>query len=160
VHGDAPPMKKPRKVLSREQLLPLPAAMVRSILLEYHLAFDALVRGHGDETMAYKLVHMTGHAWYLMAPGERPCEVHDAAQNALIAVIKRGEAGAGWTLETSEHEALQQLLLAHERQLLELPRYRIEAALQRIARIETENARKAARLACTTDPQTDRVPQP
>jgi hypothetical protein len=153
-------MKTPRKVLSREQLLPLPVASVRPILLEYHLAFDALARGSGAETMAHKLAHMTAHAWYLMVPGELPCELHDGAQNALIAVFERGQAGAGWTLETDEREALQRLLLAHERQLLELPRHRIDAALQRLKRLGTENERKAAKLACAAVPQTNPEPQP
>jgi hypothetical protein len=125
-----------KKTLTKEMLLPLPAAKARAISLENHLALVTMRHGHGNpDVVSYllKTVYLT-------------CFLHEAlhgrselgpfreAERALMRSVKRAKIKAGWSMSDPDGAILETILALHDQQLAAVAVHQLSAARERLNR--------------------------
>ncbi|AOK67864.1 hypothetical protein C6T58_28850 [Burkholderia multivorans] len=123
-----------RKPLSKSDLLPLPAAKVRSMSLENHMAFAVVKAGKGSREQVSALLRMIYLAYYLreeVASG-RDVEWYRQAEQALEHCIERSVQSNAWMLTTEEQEIVGRILSLHDAQLAAVPAHRHVRAWERL----------------------------
>ncbi|CAE6858712.1 hypothetical protein R75461_07865 [Paraburkholderia nemoris] len=92
--------KPTRKPLTKDMLLPLPAARVRALSLENHLALAAIRSGHGSLAVAMTLQRVVYLAWFMRDAADdlRDLDAFRQADAALEQTSRRAEQHRGWTL--------------------------------------------------------------
>lgn len=129
-----------RKPLTREQLLPMPAAQARALSLECHLALAATHAGKGNATtvtsllrfvyLTYLIEQLQGHV--MPAP-------YREAEAALENCALRAKQDDHWYFTDDEACATGRILAVFDRQLANYPMHRYAEAygcLRRIVTIE------------------------
>ncbi|MBS2132098.1 hypothetical protein KEX41_28335 (plasmid) [Burkholderia thailandensis] len=127
-----PSRKKP---LTREMLLPLPVAKSRALSLENHLALVAMRTGNGNVDQMSCLLKVVYLAWFMLDEpvADEPPLFHQA-EAALERSTTRAEHREGWTLPDDDCQAIEQILVLHDRQLASLPSHRYMSAWARLTR--------------------------
>ncbi|WAG17855.1 hypothetical protein DX980_00400 (plasmid) [Burkholderia gladioli] len=115
-----------RRPLTKTHLLPLPSALVRQRQLRHHVAWSLLLDQCAKPAQLAILLHVVEITYLLASPEDR-----DAISNARF---RRAEAAleacfgqlgeGGITLEATEREAIERVLVMHDRQLISGPSYR------------------------------------
>ncbi|WP_199545239.1 hypothetical protein [Paraburkholderia kururiensis] len=126
--------KAARRPLTREQLLPLPAAKARALSLEQHLALAALRQGHGGVEQVAMLLRVVYLAYFMGHAVREPVDLEllRAAESALECCSQDEEQEGSWTLGAQECDLIAQVLVLHDRQLAWLPAFRYTGAWIRI----------------------------
>jgi hypothetical protein len=109
-----------RKPRSREELLPLPAFVVRRLSLSHHNALALLRSGHGTlEHLAAlaRAVYMSRLMLCAENPGATDTGPFRAAETVLHACLRREQGSGSWQLFPYEVAQLAPLLLRHDEQL-------------------------------------------
>ncbi|HEB3530053.1 TPA: hypothetical protein RZC51_001532 [Burkholderia cenocepacia] len=111
--------KPGRRPLRKHESLPLPAAKVRAISLENHLALEVVKAGAGGNDQMGCLLRVVYLAYHLSAgtaTGE-DVELYRQAEQALNACIGRAVQSRQWALQEDEQERVAQVLSLHDAQL-------------------------------------------
>ncbi|MGF6604970.1 hypothetical protein P3T23_009726 [Paraburkholderia sp. GAS448] len=129
-------LKHRRKPLTKDMLLPLSAARVRALSLEYHLALAAIRGGHGSEEVVIKLVRVLYLTWFIHdgARGRPDAEVFREAEAALSRSAMHAQQHQQWMLPDPDHRVLGDILALHDQQLALLPSHRYTEAWERARR--------------------------
>ncbi|MBU9205469.1 hypothetical protein KTD31_29340 [Burkholderia multivorans] len=123
-----------RKPLSKIDLLPLPAAKVRSMSLGNHMAFAVVKAGKGSREQASVLLRMIYLAYYLreeVASG-RDVELYCQAERALEHCIECSVQSNAWMLTPEEQEIVGRILSLHDAQLAVVAAHRYVRAWERL----------------------------
>ncbi|GAB6852578.1 hypothetical protein JCM10599A_67730 [Paraburkholderia kururiensis] len=131
----SPSRKAARRPLTREQLLPLPAARARALSLEQHLALAALRQGHGGVEQVAMLFRVVYLAYFMGHAAREPVDL--ALLREAEAALERfglddGSGEGGWMLDARGCEVIARVLTVHDRQLAWLPAFRYAGAWTRI----------------------------
>jgi hypothetical protein len=135
--------KASRKPLTREMLLPLPAATVRKTSLENHLALVAMRTGNGSVDQMSCLLKATYLAWFLLdtaAERERHIHLLRSSEAALHQSGIRAQSGQSWSLGQEEIADLEGVLALHDRQLQSICAYQYHGAWDRLNRYVASDA--------------------
>ncbi len=139
---------KGRRPLTKEWLLPMPPAQVRSISLKYHLALVAMRGGHGDIEMLRRLQTAVYLVFLLSDLADAP-----DAQIALCVeaerALDRGEARCA--IDAADSPVLERLVTLQDDYFATLPRYRLSELWQHVSAFATSDVKRpvAAALAAT-----------
>ncbi|WP_244118372.1 hypothetical protein [Burkholderia gladioli] len=130
------PMQR-RRPLTKSHLLPLPAALVRQQQLRHHVAWSLLLDQCAEPAQLAILLHVVEITYLLASPADR-----DAISNARFRQAEAaleacfGQLGEGGiTLEATEREAIEQVLVMHDQQLISVPSYRYLEAQERVKQL-------------------------
>ncbi|CAM2194928.1 Fis family transcriptional regulator [Paraburkholderia kururiensis] len=131
----SPSRKAAHQPLTREQLLPLPAAKARALSLGQHLALAALRQGHGGIEQVAMLFRVIYLAYFMGHAVGEPVDL--ALLREAEAALERcglddGSGEGSWRLEAHDCEVIARVLTEHDRQLAGLPAYRYAGAWTRI----------------------------
>lgn len=126
--------KQRRKPLTKSELLPLPSARVRAMLLENHLAFAVVKSGMGDPDQVSRLLRVVYLAWFLRDASSTgdDIELFRQGERALESCIERSVSSKEWTLDEREQDVVGQLLSLHDAQLAAVPSHRYLRAWERL----------------------------
>ncbi|GAB6852766.1 hypothetical protein [Paraburkholderia kururiensis] len=131
----SPSRKAVRRPLTREQLLPLPAAKARALSLEQHLALEAMRHGHGGVEQVVMLLRAVYLAYFMGHAAREPVDLA-LLREAEAALECFGESSAeeegGWRLDARGCDVIARVLVLHDRQLAWLPAFRYAGAWTRI----------------------------
>ncbi len=117
-------------------LLPLPAARVRALSLENHLALATVRAGHGNLDQMCCLLRVAYLAYYLRGEmgGGGGVEPYRRAEAALDACITRMERHEPCLMLDHELGVVEQVLVLHDQQLGGMPKHRYLQAWERLQR--------------------------
>jgi hypothetical protein len=130
------PPGRPRKRLTKSQLLPMTRSAQSEIALRYHLAL-ALFRGAAGSTeQAQELFRAIYISYYLSEAGfgVGDASLHLAAEDALLAAVTAGERTDIWELDMSGRLAVERVLQVHEQQLANAPLHAVDKAHEQLLR--------------------------
>jgi hypothetical protein len=135
--------KPARKPLTREMLLPLPVAKVRSMSLEHHLALAAMRTGNGNVDQMSCLLKAVYLAYFLREATRDHCgmQAFRASEAALECSAIRVQMGHKWMLPEEDQSELAGVLAVHDRQLLSVSAHQFSAARERLQRFLDSEAR-------------------
>jgi hypothetical protein len=127
---------KGRRPLTKEWLLPMPPAQVRSISLKYHLALVAMRGGHGDVEMLRRLQTAVYLVFLLSELADAP-----DAQIALCVEAERAldRGTAHCTIEADDSPVLERLITLQDDYFATLPRYRLSELWQHVSAFATSD---------------------
>jgi hypothetical protein len=127
---------KTRRPRSKAELLPLPAAMVRDISLENHLALATIRAGHGTAETMIALLRVLYLAYFAMEPdlSEADRALFLEAESALAQNIDAAGNGRAWQLSDDTLGAIERLLLQSDAIIGSVPKYRYLEAWDRLGR--------------------------
>lgn len=121
---------------TKEMLLPLTTAKVRTLSLENHLALATVRAGRGDFDQICCLIRVVYLAYFLR--GETVAggglEPYRRAEAALDACIKRIEQNQACLLLDQEHTVVERVLALHDDQLAVASKFRYLEAWEQLQR--------------------------
>jgi hypothetical protein len=134
---------KPRKVVSKKALLPLPQSAVDEISLGYHLALAACRGTGGNSHLMNELTRALYITYYLGEMGyeHASAEFYRRAEAGLEKAIQRGHADGIWRLEPGAALVLQDVLQIHDHQLAVARTGHVSDADNRLAHFISSNRR-------------------
>jgi hypothetical protein len=143
---------KGRRPLTKEWLLPMSPAQVRSVSLKYHLALVALRGGHGDTEMLRRLQT----AVYLVFLLSDQCDAPDA-QIALCVEAERAleRSAARCEIDADDSPVLERVLTRQDDYFATVPRHRLSELWQHVSAFATSEVPlpvAAALAACDARP--------
>ncbi|WP_175753930.1 hypothetical protein [Burkholderia ambifaria] len=125
--------KRPR---SKAELLPLPAALVRNISLENHLALATMRAGHGTAETMIALLRVLYLAYFAVEPdlseADRPLFLE--VESVLSQSIEAAGNGQAWQLSEEALGTVERLLLRSDVIIGSVPKYRYLEAWDRLGR--------------------------
>lgn len=142
-------VKPTRKPLTREMLLPLPAARVRNISLENHLALATMCSGNGSVNQMSCLMKVV-YLSYFLCDAVRAATHLDAlrlCEAALEVSAASAHVGEGWALPDETHETLEAILALHDQQLASVSAYHFATAWERLERFLASDFRSPLPMA-------------
>lgn len=128
-------MMRKRKVYTKEMLLPLPAAAVRDISLENHLALAAMRTGHGTPDTMIALLRILYMTFYVLGRDRTDAdlalflETEAALDESIQAACG---AGRDWRLPAERLPAIGQVLLRCDEVVANVPKYRYVEAWEKL----------------------------
>ncbi len=128
------PVSKRRAPLTQAMLLPIPVALANQYALKHHLWLAALRNRHGNREIVRELLTTIYFTFFLArdTPDVPERDTFRTAEAALKNCMGYAlDHGVCW-LDASAWTPVARILLHHDRQLLSMPRYRIDAARQRL----------------------------
>ncbi|ABO58998.1 hypothetical protein WK24_19885 [Burkholderia vietnamiensis] len=125
-----------RSTRTKEMLLPLSTAKVRSLSLENHLALATVRTGRGDFDQICCLIRVVYLAYFMLdeAAVGKDLEVYRRAEAALDACIKWIEQDRPCLLLDQEQMVVERVLVLHDEQLAAVPKFRYLEAWDRLHR--------------------------
>ncbi|QCP55076.1 hypothetical protein FAZ95_38720 [Trinickia violacea] len=136
--------RKPRRPLTKSELLPLPPADVSRLSLKNHLALAALRAGQADDAMLTPLMNVLYFAYFLRdaaAIEQAELALFQRAEAALEACVTRGEVSGVFALTEDDRPVLEQLVSLHDAQLASVPRHRLLDAWARVDQVTRSGGR-------------------
>lgn len=127
-------------------LLPLPRATADELVLQVHLALDALGRAKGHIgaaqtlTQAMLLVAFIAEAGY----GHVAAETLRIADTQIAACFERGRTSGEWMLDEAGHEAFATIVTIYDQQLQRAPLGAITEASDRLDRFSAGESMQMA----------------
>ncbi|MDN7587262.1 hypothetical protein [Burkholderia seminalis] len=122
--------------MTKDMLLPLPAAMVRKKSLEHHLALASLQSGNNGTTDAVSKVFQTIYLAYFVheaTVGRRDLDQFRVAEATVVECAVAGKKTGTFTVPADGRAAIEHVLLMHDRQLANVPAHVIASAHARLA---------------------------
>jgi hypothetical protein len=128
-----PRAKRPR---SKAELLPLPAALVRDISLENHLALATMRAGHGTAETMISLLRVLYLAYFAVEPDlpEADRALFLEVESVLSQSIDAAGNGQAWQLSEPALWAIERLLLQSDAIIGGVPKYRYLEAWNKLSR--------------------------
>ncbi|MDN7589350.1 hypothetical protein [Burkholderia seminalis] len=128
----APRSKKP---LSKDMLLPLPAAAARKRSLEHHLALAPLQSGNGTTDAVSKVFQTIYLAYFVheATVGRRDLDQFRVAETTVVECAVAAKKGGAFEIPASGRTAVEHVLLMHDQQLASVPAHVIAMAHTRLA---------------------------
>ncbi|WP_342310463.1 hypothetical protein [Burkholderia pyrrocinia] len=125
-----------RPTRTKEMLLPLATAKVRSLSLENHLALSTVRAGRGDINQICCLIRVVYLAYFMRSetPAGADLEPYRRAEAALDACIKRLEQDQPCLLLDHEQMVVERVLVLHDEQLAAVPMFRYREAWEHLQR--------------------------
>ncbi|WP_232438835.1 hypothetical protein [Burkholderia ubonensis] len=121
------PQKRPsRRPRSKAELLPLPAALVRDISLENHLALATMRAGHGTPETMIALLRELYLAFFIVEPtvADADLALFLEAEAALQQSIETAGQGREWCVSDDALALIERLLLRADAIVGSVPKYR------------------------------------
>ncbi|MXN76526.1 hypothetical protein GR157_17510 [Burkholderia sp. 4701] len=130
-----------RQARTKEMLLPLSAAKVRSLSLENHLALATVRSGRGDFDQICCLIRVIYLAYFMRgeAAAGKDVEPYRRAEVALDACIKRIEHDQPCLLLDHEQMVVERALVLHDEQLAVVSKFRDLEAWEQLQRFITSS---------------------
>ncbi|WP_204356226.1 hypothetical protein [Burkholderia sp. JP2-270] len=127
------PNRRPR---SKAELLPLPAAHVRSISLENHLALATIRSGQGTPETMIALLRVLYLGYFLVEPdvSDTDLELFLGAESVLQQSIDSAASGQEWNVPNERLSMIEQLLLKMDVLVASVPKYRYVQAWDKLGR--------------------------
>ncbi|KVC77765.1 hypothetical protein [Burkholderia ubonensis] len=125
-----------RPARTKDALLPLSTAKVRSLSLENHLALATVRTGRGDFDQVCRLLRVVYLAYLMRSETAAGVDVepYRRAEAALDACIERIEHDQACLLLDQEQTAVERVLVLHDEQLAAVPKFRYLEACDRLRR--------------------------
>lgn len=130
-------LSQPRRpARTKEMLLPLSSAKVRTLSLENHLALATVRAGRGDFDQLCCLIRLVYLAYFMRSEtaSGADLEPYRHAEAALDACIKRVERGKPCLLLEREQAVVERVLVLHDEQLAAVPKFRYLQAWEQLQR--------------------------
>ncbi len=133
------PSRRPR---SKAELLPLPAALVRDISLENHLALATMRAGHGTPETMIALLRVLYLAYFIVEPtvAEGDLALFLQSEAALQQSIEVAGQGRDWQVSEDALALIERLLLRADAIVGSVPKYRYLEAWNRLSRFASSPA--------------------
>ncbi|WP_244137122.1 hypothetical protein [Burkholderia pyrrocinia] len=127
-------MVSKRKVRTKEMLLPLPAAAVRDISLENHLALVTMRTGHGTADTMIALLRILYMTFYVLGKDRTDADLalFLEVEAALDESIQVAGAGRDWRLPAERLPAIGLVLLRCDETVANVPKYRYVEAWEKL----------------------------
>ncbi|ARK91041.1 hypothetical protein [Burkholderia pseudomallei] len=136
--------------MTKDMLLPLPAAIVRKKSLEHHLALASLQSGNNGTTDAVSKIFQTIYVAYFIheaTVGRHDLEQFRVAETAVVECAVAAKKTGAFEIPSSGRTAVEHILLMHDRQLTNVPAHLIATARTRLAQfVATEKLSPIADL--------------
>ncbi|MFP3802025.1 hypothetical protein [Paraburkholderia sp. SIMBA_027] len=115
-----------REVRTKDMLLPLTAAAVRSISLENHLALAAMRSGNGTPDTMVSLLRVLYMTYFLCRNDcpEQDLALFLSAELALDESIRAATMGLDWQLRAEQIPLIEQVLVRADELIASVPKYR------------------------------------
>ncbi|KWB20847.1 hypothetical protein WL32_17105 [Burkholderia cepacia] len=125
--------KRPR---SKAELLPLPAALVRDISLENHLALATMRAGHGTAETMIALLRVLYLAYFAEEPdfSEADRALFLEVESVLSRSVDAAGSGQPWQLSDDALGAIERLLVRADVIIGGVPKYRYLDAWSKLSR--------------------------
>ncbi|WP_144152862.1 hypothetical protein [Paraburkholderia sp. BCC1885] len=117
-------------------LLPLPAATVRNLLLEYHLSLLSVRRGAGTAELLVNLARAMYLTYFLQEAGYGTpsfSQFHEA-EDAMERANRWGYETGIWMLDDAGYPLFEAIVNLHDRQLAKAPAHAVLSADDRLSR--------------------------
>ncbi|MDF3086380.1 hypothetical protein [Burkholderia sola] len=127
--------------MTKDMLLPLPAAAARKRSLEHHLALALLQSGNGTSDAVSKVFQTIYVAYFVheATVGRHDLEQFRVAETAVVACAVTAKKTGAFEIPTDGRTAVESILLMHDQQLTNVPAHVIATAHVRLAQfIATE----------------------
>ncbi|OJB46758.1 hypothetical protein [Burkholderia ubonensis] len=137
------PQKHPsRRPRSKAELLPLPAALVRDISLENHLALATMRAGHGTPETMIALLRVLHLAFFIVEPtvADADLALFLDAEAALQQSIEAAGQGRDWDVSDDALALIERLLPRADAIVGSVPKYRYLEAWDRLGRFAASPA--------------------
>ncbi|MGZ2749714.1 hypothetical protein [Burkholderia stagnalis] len=137
------PQKHPsRRPRSKAELLPLPAALVRDISLENHLALATMRAGHGTPETMIALLRVLYLAYFIVEPtvADEDIDLFLQAEAALQQSIEAAGQGREWRVSDDALALIERLLVRADAIVGSVPKYRYLEAWDRLSRFASSAA--------------------
>ena len=127
-------MMRKRKIRTKEMLLPLPAAAMRNIFLENHLALATIRTGHGTPDTMIVLLRILYMTFYLLAKDRTDADLalFLEVEAALHESIEAAGAGRDGGLPSGCLPAIERVLLRCDEAVATMPKYRYGEAWEKV----------------------------
>lgn len=125
-----------RRHLTREMLLPIPAAKAQMRSMRAHLALVALRKGQGNGSLAGELVKSVYMTWLLArdSGGTDPA-IFETAELGLQRCIELAPQIGVWKVNEAAYVALEAVLRMQDEQLATVPAHLIRRAAAKLEHI-------------------------
>lgn len=124
-----------KKPLSKDMLLPLPAAAARKRSLEHHLALASLQSGSGSTDAVSKVFQTIYVAYFVHEAtiGRQDLDQFRVAEAAVVECAIVAKKTGTFEIPTSGRAAVEHILLMHDQQLTNVAAHLIASAHVRLA---------------------------
>ncbi|MBR7958857.1 hypothetical protein KDW41_00130 [Burkholderia vietnamiensis] len=136
-----PTSHRSKKPLSKDMLLPLPAAVTRKKSLEHHLALASLQNGSGTADTISKVFQTIYLAYFVheATVGRHDLDKFRMAEAAVVECAVAAKKTGAFEIPASGRASVEHILLMHDQQLANVPAHVIATAHVRLAQfIATE----------------------
>ncbi|MFT4063636.1 hypothetical protein [Paraburkholderia sp.] len=125
-----------RRHLTREMLLPIPAAKAQMRSMRAHLALVAMRKGQGNGSLAGELVKSVYMTWLLARDsGNTDPTIFETAEMGLRRCIERAPQGGLWKVDEAACVALEAVLRMQDEQLATIPAHLLRRAAAKMERV-------------------------
>jgi hypothetical protein len=116
-------------------LLPLPAATVRDLSLEYHLSLTSVRHGAGNAVLLVNLAKVMYLTYFLQDAGYvQTFDRFHETEKAMERANRRGCETDQWYLDDGDYALFEAILTLHDQQLILAPAHAVLSANTRLNR--------------------------
>lgn len=121
--------------MTKDMLLPLPAAAARKRSLEHHLALASLQSGSGTTDAVSKIFQTIYVAYFIheATVGRHDLEQFRVAETAVVECAVAAKKTGAFEIPSSGRTAVEHVLLTHDQQLASVPAHVVASAHVRLA---------------------------
>lgn len=121
--------------MTKDMLLPLPAAVARKKSLEHHLALASLQSGSGTTDAVSKIFQTIYLAYFVheATVGRQDLDQFRIAETTVVECAVAAKKTGTFEIPTSGRTAVEHVLLMHDQQLASVPAHMIATAHTRLA---------------------------